>query len=261
MRQEATTSRNVTRQVLCLLGTVTVIVVNALANALPINGRGTGEISDSFAVLFVPAGYVFAIWGVIYLGLMGFAIFQALPSQRDSQLLAGIDYLYLVTCAANVLWILLWHYLRFGWTLLVMVVLLLSLIAIYPRLGIGRGRPTRVERWLVRVPFSVYLGWITVATIANASAVLDYWSWGGWGLGPETWAVVMTLAAAAITAIVAVTRRDVAFVLAVTWALAGITVKQAAVPSVAITVAVLAAAVMGVLIYAVVAFRRRQAAR
>jgi hypothetical protein len=77
------------------------IVVNALANALPLGGRTTGEISDSFNLLFVPAGYVFAIWGLIYLALIGFAFFQALPAQQSNLSVKVLGYWFVLTCLAN----------------------------------------------------------------------------------------------------------------------------------------------------------------
>ena len=146
---------NLIRQIVNVVITIAVIVVNGLANALPLNGQTTGEISDRFDVYFVPAGYVFSIWGLIYLGLIAFTVYQALPSQRDNPHLKRIGYLYALSGVANIVWLFLWHYEQFVWTIVAMLVLLLSLIAIYVRLEIGRTRVPAVEAWLVRVPFSV----------------------------------------------------------------------------------------------------------
>jgi hypothetical protein len=218
--------------ILALAGT---LVANGLANALPLNGQTTGEISDQFEVYFVPAGYVFLIWGLIYLGLTGFVIYQALPGQRDNPRLRRVGYVFALSCAANVVWLFLWHYEYFYLTLVAMVALLLLLIAVYLRLRIGRSEVPTIEKWLVRVPFSVYLGWISVATIANATSLLDYVNWGGWGIRPEIWAVIMLLAATALASTVALRRGDIAYALVVIWALAGIAVKQAGVPTVSTT--------------------------
>jgi hypothetical protein len=208
------------------LATLGVIAVNGLANALPLNGVTTGEISDRFDVFFVPAGYVFAIWGLIYLALLGFTIYQALPGQRDNPRLRRIGYLYALSCVANVAWLFLWHYEIFELTIVAMIALLLLLIAIYLILGTGRTRVSAAETWLVRLPFSIYLGWITVATIANATSLLDYLNWGGWGIGPETWTVIMLIAGAALASAMSLSRGDVAYVLVIAWAFAGIAVKH-----------------------------------
>lgn len=176
--------KDLARQAFVVLGTIAMIVVNALASALPLNGQTTAEISDRFDVYFVPAGYVFSIWGLIYLGLLAYTIFQALPAQQENPRLRRTGYLYVLSCAANIAWLFLWHYEQFVFSLLAMGILLLLLIAIYLRLGIGRMPVRAVETWLVRVPFSIYLGWITVATVANATDVLDYLNWDGWGSAP-----------------------------------------------------------------------------
>jgi len=234
-------SKVVLRQLGVLLAIVVTIAVNWLANALPLNGLNTGEISDRFAVYFVPAGYVFAIWGLIYAGLVAYGIYQALPSQRANARLRGVDHLFIFSCLANVVWLFLWHYLLIPLTVAAMVALLLLLIAIYVRLGIGRTQVARAERWLVHLPFSIYLGWITVATIANVTDVLFYFHWDGAGLTPVAWAVIMLAVAAALTTSVYLTRRDVAYVLVVVWAFVGIAVKQADAPPVVVAALVLAA--------------------
>jgi len=222
------------RQAVNVLAVVGTIAINGLANALPLNGLTTGEISDRFQVYFVPAGYVFSIWGLIYLALIAFAVYQALPAQRENPRLRRVGYLFAVSCVANVAWLFLWHYERFLLTVVAMGTLLLSLIAIYLRLGIGRTRVPAAERWLVRVPFSIYLGWVTVATIANVTSLLDYVNWSGWGVSPEAWTVIMLVAATGIASAVSLTRGDVAYMLVIVWAFAGIGVKHAGTPVVAI---------------------------
>jgi hypothetical protein len=226
--------RNIFRQVLVLLSTIAVIVVNGLANALPLNGLTTGEISDRFDVYFVPAGYVFAIWGLIYVALLGYTIYQLLPAQREDPRLQRIGYLYVLSCAANIAWLFLWHYEMFVFTLVAMVALLLLLIAIYLALGTGRSQVSAAETWLVRVPFSIYLGWITVATIANVTSLLDYLNWSGWGISPQAWAVIMLAAATVIGSAVSFTRGDVAYVAVLVWAFAGIAIKHSDTPLVSI---------------------------
>ena len=222
-------------QILVILGVVVTLTINTLADVLPINGLGTGTISDQFKVYFVPAGYVFSIWGVIYLGLIAYAIFQALPSQRDNPRLNGIVGWFLLSSAANSAWIFLWHYLLFGWTLVAMLVLLVSLIAIYMKLGIGRSPVSSGEKWSVRLPFSIYLGWITVATIANVTDVLKWVNWSGWGIAPQTWAVILLAVAVIVAAFMTFTRRDGAYLLVLVWAFAGIAAKFPSEPLVSIS--------------------------
>jgi hypothetical protein len=234
-------NRDTVRQVVVIVAIIAMIVVNALANALPINGQNTGEISDRFSIYFVPAGYVFSIWGLIYLALAAFTIYQALPSQRDNSRLRRVGYLVALSSLANIVWIFLWHYEQFPLTLLAMLLLLACLIAIYLRLGTGRTAVSTAERWLVRVPFSLYLGWITVATVANMTQVLEYVGWSGWGLSEEFWAVIMLLAATAIAGAVSLTRGDIAYMLVIIWAFVGIALKHAGTPVVSITAWVMTA--------------------
>ncbi|MBN1177676.1 MAG: tryptophan-rich sensory protein [Anaerolineae bacterium] len=228
-------NKDVIRQVVVVLALVVVLVVNGLANALPLNGLSTGEISDRFDIYFVLAGYVFSIWGVIYLALIGFAVYQALPSQRENPRLRAMGYPFALSCLANSVWIFLWHYLVFPLTLVAMLVLLGTLIFIYLRLEIGCGRVSAAETWLARVPFSLYLGWITVATIANVTQLLYYLGWGGWGIAPEVWAVIMLVVGSAVAGLVALTRGDVAYMLVIVWAFVGIAVKHAGTPLVSAT--------------------------
>ena len=238
-------SKDTLRQILVAVAVLATIAINVLANALPLNGLNTGEISDRFEVYFTPAGYVFSIWGLIYLGLIGFAIYQALPSQQRNPALRRIGPLFVASSAANIAWLFFWHYEVFTLTLPAMLILLACLIAIYLRLGVGRASIGAAERWLVHVPFSVYLGWITVATIANVTSLLDYLQWGGWGIAETTWTVAVLAVAVAIAAAVTWTRQDAAYLLVLVWAFAGIAVKHPATPIVATaawTAAVLVAA-------------------
>jgi hypothetical protein len=219
--------KDTVRQVVNAASVILTIAVNGLANALPLNGLTTGEISDRFDVYFVPAGYVFSIWGLIYLALAAFAVYQGLPDQRTNPRLRSMGYLFPLSCTANVAWLFFWHYEVFPLTIVAMVALLVLLIAIYLRLGIGRTAVSTAETWFVRLPFSIYLGWVTVATIANATSLLDYWNWGGWGLSPETWTVIMLVVTTGLTATVSFTRGDIAYGAVAVWALVGIGVKHA----------------------------------
>jgi len=222
------------RQISVVVTILATLVVNALANILPINGQNTGAISDRFHVYFVPAGYVFSIWGLIYLGLIVFAIYQARPTQRENPRLRAAGWWISLGGLANIAWIFLWHYEHFVLTLVAMLVLLATLIITYLNLGIGRNKASNAETWLVRVPFSIYLGWISVATVANITEVLDFVKWNGFGIAPEVWMGIVLAAVLLIGVLMNFTRRDVAYTLVILWALAGISVKQASLPAVTI---------------------------
>ncbi len=226
--------KDLLRQISVVVTILATIVVNGLANALPLNGQNTGAISDRFQVYFVPAGYVFSIWGLIYLGLVAFAIFQALPAQRYNPRLQAVGWWVSLGGLANIAWIFLWHYEHFTFTLVAMLVLLATLIITYLGLGTGRASVSRAETWMARLPFSIYLGWITVATVANVTDVLDYLKWNGFGIAPEIWMGIVLLAVLVIAALMNFSRRDIAYAAVILWALAGISIKQAAVIAVVI---------------------------
>ncbi len=226
--------RDTLRQIVVIVTILITLIVNGLANALPLNGLNTGQISDRFNVYFVPAGYVFSIWGLIYLGLIAFAVFQALPAQRQNPRLRTTGWWIALGGLANSAWIFLWHYQQFPLTLVAMLVLLATLLVTYLRLGTGLTAAAPAERWAARLPFSIYLGWITVATVANATDVLDYLHWNRFGIAPEVWMGIMLAAVLIIAILMNLTCRDVAYALVILWALAGISFKFSAVPAVAI---------------------------
>ena len=226
--------KDIFRQISVIITIVATLVVNGLANVLPINGQNTGEISDRFHVYFVPAGYVFSIWGLIYVGLIAYAIYQALPTQRMNPRLRSTGWWISLGGLANIAWIFLWHYNHFTMTLVAMLILLGTLIITYLNLGIGRSKTSATETWMARVPFSIYLGWITVATVANITDVLDFIKWNRFGIEPEIWMSIVLLAVLVISALMNFIRRDIAYILVILWALAGISIKQAGIPAVVI---------------------------
>lgn len=219
-------NRDILRQFFNIVALVATLVVNYLSNALPINGKTPAEISNSVPNLFVPANYVFSVWGVIYFFLIGFVIYQALPSQRQNPLLRRIGYGFVVSCIANITWILLFHYDQYALSVLAMITLLLTLITIYTRIGVGVTPVKAVERWWIHTPFSIYMGWITVATVANISFTLTYIQWDGFGIANATWAIIMLAVATAVAVAVIVRRRDVAYSAVIIWALVGIYFNQ-----------------------------------
>ncbi|MCJ7737860.1 MAG: tryptophan-rich sensory protein [Anaerolineae bacterium] len=246
-----------TKQVLNWIGFIAVIVVNTLASTVTINGVTTGEVSDSFPTLFTPAGYVFSIWGVIYLGLLAFCIFQSLPAQRESGLLDKIGPWFVLSCAFNVIWLFLWQFSMFLSSVAIMIGLLISLLAIYLQLDIGRAQFSRAEKWCVTIHFGIYLGWISVAAIANVSVALYDIGWQGQPLGPEPWTVLMLLVAGALGVLMTIRRNEVAYPLVIIWAAIGIAVKQSNTWSVAAVAALVAAVVLVVLALVRVRARRK----
>lgn len=223
-------NKGLQRQVMTVVVTVLMITVNALANILPINGQNTGDISDRFEVYFTPAGYVFSIWGLIYIGLITYTIYQALPAQRNNEALNRIAPWYWLGSAANGAWIVLWHYNIFYPTILAMGLLLVTLIVIYLGLNIQRANVGAAMKWLVHAPFSVYMGWITVATIANVTSLLWLARWSGFGISAEAWTAIVLAVAAIIAGAVTLTRADAAYLLVLVWAFIGIAVKHPGVP-------------------------------
>ncbi|MBW4492225.1 MAG: tryptophan-rich sensory protein [Oscillatoria princeps RMCB-10] len=206
--------------------------VNVLANIAPINGLSIGAISNQFfsEVLIIPANYTFAIWGLIYLGLIAFGIYQVLPAQRQNPLLRRTGYLLVVASLSQIVWVLLFQYRLFPLSVVAMLGILLPLIALYLRLGIAPQRVSRAEKWFVRVPLSIYLAWICVATIVNVAIALYSLGWNGWGAGAPIWTVLVMAVGAAIAANIALGRADIAYALVTVWAYVGIAVRQASQP-------------------------------
>ncbi len=250
--ERRTDGRDLARQVFTVVAFVATVTINGLANALPINGLATGEISDRFPVLVVPAGYVFSIWGLIYLGLAAFTLYQALPSRRADPLLRRLGWLPALTGALNVTWILLWHNEAFVLTVPVMVALLATLVAVEAKLRGGGRTHAGAERWAVAVPFSVYVGWITVATIANVAATLASFGFTGFGIDPTIVASAVLLVGLTIAVSMVLRFRDPAYGCVIVWAYAGIVVKESGTPLVPV-VAGASALVVAVVVIAVVA--------
>jgi len=252
-------SKDTMRQTANLLSVLLALTVNILASALPLNGQNTGEISDRFQVYFVPAGYVFAIWGVIYLGWIAFTVYQFLPAQKENPRLRRLGYLFALSGVFNAAWLFCWHYNLFGLSVWVMLTLLALLIASYLKLNVGREPVSTLEKWCVDIPFGLYLGWITVATVANISDYLYLIDWNGFGLTPQIWAVIMLLVASLLGALMVLQRRDAAYVLVLVWSFVGIAIKQAEAPLVAVTAWVLALVALGLAVFAIFQRQRPEA--
>jgi hypothetical protein len=201
------------------------VALNALANILPINGVDTGAVSDSYPNLFAPAGVTFAIWGVIYLLLGVYTIYQLMPKDEDMrELTRKLALPYIVTSLANGAWILAWHYGMIPVSMILMLVILASLI--YIGGAIFRRNLTKVQMFLVAVPFSVYFGWISVATIANATVLFVDMGWKGFGIPEAIWTATVMAVGALVASIIMITRRDAAYGFVFIWAYGGILLKH-----------------------------------
>ena len=203
------------------------VVVNSLAGGTTlIGGQVTAAVSDANPTLITPAGYVFSIWGVIYMLLGVFVVYQALPSQQGKEYQSKIGWLFVLSSLINIGWLFLWQFEYLSLSVVLMFLLLATLISIYARLRIGKSAVSLRERLAVQLPFSVYLGWITIASIANVAATLVSIGWDGFGISPEIWAILVVAVALIITMLMLFTRKDVAYSLVIIWALVGIGVKQ-----------------------------------
>lgn len=203
-----------------IIGYIFVVLINFLANYLPINGKRTGEISDSLPVLFTPAGYVFSIWILIYV-LLGIWVLRQIPKSRRNEPVYKVSFhWFLLTCLFNGSWILVWHYELFTLSVIVMIALLLSLIILYTK--IKSIEPT----WLDSAPFSIYLGWISVATITNIAIVLTDIGWNGFGLSDPVWTIIMMFVAAILAITFRIRNHDWLYPLVFVWSFIGIAVKN-----------------------------------
>ncbi len=211
-------------QIANVLAFIVVIVVNVLSNVLPLNGRTVEQISDDLPSYFTPAGYTFSIWGLIYTALLGYIIYQALPRQRQQPFQTQIGWLFVISSAANVGWLFAWHYGVYVLSVIAMLIMLVTLIAIYSRLRIGHVNPelTTSDRLLVQFPFSIYLGWITVATIANIASVSAYLGFTGLGIAAPIWSAIMMSVTVVLTGVLLFNRRNLAYAGVLIWALFGI---------------------------------------
>jgi hypothetical protein len=236
------------RQVTTLAAVIGSIVINTLSNVFPLNGVSVGKLSNTLfaSVQIIPANYAFAIWGLVYIGLIALGIYQLQPSQRENPRLRRSGYLLAIACIAQCAWIYLFLARFFPLSNLAMLGILIPLMVMYQRLGIGRERVSRQERWFIHLPISIYLGWISVATIVNVATGLYSIKWDGWGIAPSVWTVVMMTIASVIAAVMSIQRRDTAYVLVIVWALVAIAIRQSNTPLIMVTGWVLAIALMGI---------------
>jgi len=235
------------------------VLVNALAGSTTIlGGKLTAQISDANPTLITPAGYVFSIWGIIYILLGIFVVFQALPSQRGKDYQERIGWLFVLSSLLNIAWLFLWQFEYLSSSVVLMFLLLATLIAIYLRLNIGKSAVPLREKLAVHLPFSVYLGWITIASIENVAVALVSVGWDGFGINQETWAFLIVIIALLITLLVVATRKDLAYGLVVIWALLGISVKQSGNQNIVTTTEISAVVIAIALVLSILISRLRR---
>ncbi len=219
---------NSSYRLLNLIATLAVIIVNALANVLPINDYTTGDLSALYPNLFVPAGFTFSIWSLIYLGLLGFCGYQWLPSLKGERrpVVEALGAWYLLSCILNIAWIFAWHYLQMILSVVIMLALLACLIKIYRQLRIRGLAASKYQRWLVHAPFSLYLGWISIATVANITTLLVFFGWDGYHIAPGFWAASMIFMTALLGLFMLYRANDWIYGVVLLWAFAGIVIKR-----------------------------------
>jgi benzodiazapine receptor len=247
-------------QIINIFAILFTLVMNALANILPFNGVNTGTVSDSFPNYFTPPGYVFAIWGAIYVLLFVFMVYQAKKDQVGAEYLGKIGYLYLIGAVLNVGWLILFHY-SYGntpllvWSELLIVGFLVVLLLTYVRIGIGIKEVPLGQKLAIHLPTSVYLGWISLATIANTAAVLNV----NLTIALDVqylWTALVLIVVLLITTLMIVLRRDIAYGLVVIWASTGIASKWMSIPLIFNT-AIIVAVVVALLILIVPFIRKK----
>lgn len=227
------------------------IAINSLSNIYPPGGMNVGKLSNTLfaSVQIIPANYAFAIWGLIYLGLIAYGIYQLQPKQRHHPRLQRGGYGLVVASIAQCLWIYLFLGRFFGGSVLAMLGILLPLIGLYRCLGIGQTRVSRSERWFLHVPISLYLGWISVATVVNVAIALYSVNWNGWAIAPWLWTVMVMGVAFVIATAVMLQHRDTTYGLVIVWALVAIAIKHSHIPWIAPTAIILAIALLLLMVF------------
>ena len=199
-----------------LVAYIVMIVVNILSNTLPINGQTAAEISNRIDVLFTPAGYVFSIWSVIY-GLLAIWLFLLWKKHKSTtkEISSRLTYLFVLSCLLNISWLFSFHYEQFILSTIIIIALLIVLINIYLMYPVGD------SRFSGRLPFSIYLGWISVATIANISYTLKYYDV-LLGIDEVLVTIILIIIAGLLALIGRYRSDDLFFPLVFVWAIIGI---------------------------------------
>ena len=238
------------RQWINFLAILAAFGINVWANIAPWKGLTIGEISTTFFpnVLIIPANYAFAIWGLIYLGLISLAIYQVLPTQSNNHRLRQIGYYLAISSLSQIIWVFLFQSQLFGLSVIAMVGILVPLLLLYLRLGINLTNLPSPQRWLINFPISIYFAWISVATIVNIASALEIEDWSGWGISPQVWTTIMIVVGAITAAIVTWQRRDSIYGGVFVWALVAISLGRGENPTIAFMAGVLAALLVLIII-------------
>lgn len=223
-----THEKNTSVRFFVLVAYVAMVVVNILSSTLPLNGVTPGQVSDSYRNLFAPAGFTFSIWGLIYVLLGAYTLYQMGAFRGHEQpreaFLTRIGVLFIASSIFNIAWIFSWHYRLIFLSLIFIVALLVTLIMIAKT--IDHERLSRREKIFVRLPFGVYFGWLTVATIANAAVFLVSVGWNGFGISPVVWTIIILLVGMIIGVATLIRFNCVAYGLVLMWAYFGIMMKH-----------------------------------
>jgi hypothetical protein len=242
---------------LVLASTVLMIALNSIpANVF--DGVNNATMSRKYQTLITPAGYAFAIWGIIFLGVLIYAIYQVLPAQRSNRRFDAAAPWIIANMIFNGFWTIIFGQEWIAFATIVIIADMLTLYKIAEALGINRVRVSATETWLARVPFSIYFGWLTVATTVCVALFLKANGFNAFGLSEQTWAVIILGVAWLIGAVVFNRFQNIAYILVFTWAYYAISVQAKAialVPQVAIVGAV------GAVVLAVIGLINQRRAR
>ena len=216
-------------RIIVLITYLVMIVVNALANILPLNGQTTGQVASAYPNLFAPSGYTFTIWGLIYLLLSIYTLYQLELFQKNksnniSILFDNIGLYFFVSSLANIIWIFAWHFNLIALSLWMIVIILICLILINQITS--KAKLSQRDKIFIRLPFSIYFGWITIATIANVTTLLVSLGWNGWGIKESTWTIMVILLGLVIAVVTIFRNKDIAYGLVIIWAYCGILYKH-----------------------------------
>ncbi len=216
------------RQVVTLVAIFGAFVVNVVSNIFPLNGLNIGAISNTLFkdVLVIPANYAFVIWGLIYLGLFALGIYQFLPNQKQDADLRKTGYLLVIASGFQSIWVYLFLSRLFAFSVVAMFGILIPLMVIYHVLGIGKKRVSRTKKLCLHHPISIYLGWITVATVVNVACALYFQGWNGWGINNQVWTMIMLVIATTIASVITIRYKDIAYTGVTVWALIAIAIKH-----------------------------------
>ncbi|GFE70475.1 tryptophan-rich sensory protein [Chroococcus sp. FPU101] len=216
------------RQWVNLIAIIAAFVVNTVTNIIPVDGISIKDIADNYFgnVLVIPANYAFAIWGLIYLALLALGIFQALPANQDEPRCRQLGYWLTVSSIAQIAWVILFQYRLFVLSVLAMLTILIPLIILYLRLDIFTKPVSFKQKWFINFPISIYLAWISVATIVNVSIALTDLKWNGWNIESTTWTIIMLVVGTVLAGLAAIQRKDIAFTGVFIWAFIAIALRH-----------------------------------